>query len=37
MTQGLSYAAIAGTLALIIGLITSMRIKSPLADHALKK
>jgi len=37
MTQGLSFAAIAGTLALIIGLITSMRIKSPLANYPVKK
>lgn len=36
MTQGVALAAAAGTLALIFGLITSLRIKSAKADHAVE-
>lgn len=35
MTQGLALAAGAGTLALIVGFITSLRIKSKKAEHAI--
>lgn len=37
MTQGVALAAVAGTIALIIGFITSLRIKSAKADHPLSR